>query len=1114
MVMIHINNDAMSVRSQRSRVTFFEDIEMDSLEPEVNSVNGKYELSTIKEYDNEFVIASVEAFKEFDATTEVCEPKRMDITGSGLHIMPEVILQSSHLVEELLADHNKLQESALKALTEFKKLRVVRVSSNCFKKFPEQLMDIQNLTVLDISKNEIDRLPDNIFKMEKLEELRIEHNLLQSLPNTLKLLRNLKSLQVSNNRINKLPDFMIAMRFNNGVDYTIQNQLDMKNGTKNEEISRIDYSNPPLKKLNLRANHLKGNIILGNFTPLPKSIRHIDVSFNNLTEIPEWLNCCHQLRTLYANNNNISTLPDNLFQNENGMLHTVQLACNRLVKLPPMPKKILPMQELYINGNQIEDLPEFFFTACENLILLNVSSNKLLTLPIVNDGNRNQLERLYATNNNLTDRVLDTLINLTSLRILHLSYNRLTALPESCIANWAELEELNISGNKLQHLPDNLSNLRNLRVLRIHSNQLQSTPALSKITSLRVLDLAHNQLDKINLIVLVSKKLQFLDLSCNNQLQVDAKQLQSCRSQRPMSLVDVSGKNRPSLPTVPNSSQDIQEIDPPWKVGFSETSGNANKLYIAQLRLPGFCNAEGLFGIFDGELNNSLPNMLVKVTPKILLEERTVKETSNDYMKYTLLSAHRELKQQGQKVGITATICHISRTKVTPDANNYHNYQSNGRKFILRVASVGEGSAILIRQNGILKLTVGTSKTKIGCSYNFPNTIPDPECNEIILGDNDEYLVVANKKLWDVLTPHDVANEIRKEDNVLLASKRLQDVAQSFGAEENLSIIVVKFNNLGTDIDFLMRELRHTIRKKPNSSVISGFCKCGCCCEASNCCHSNNGQFTRHPSARSDRSSPSGQSDQASISDNQSQATKSKDGNSSTIGSAASKSIIGTDKKSLRNGIARAVRARIEEEREQESDSVMSEEQFKCWEYMLEQNTQLLFDKELNTISKAFTKRNQSNLNRKHVRSLSTSTPIIHNQLDPKSNFAQFSSILNPPNHSNSSLNLSTIHQPVDISNQNNFLSKHFGSARSFQPHTQNLFKPIRMTPTGAPANRPSFSGGMHAAYFGSLQRLMPYNLEYDFGMIQERPGLEEVEAIPDAENRMQQYWGVATTEL
>ena len=850
--------------------------------------------------------------------------------------------------------------------------------------------------------------------------------------------------------------------------------------------------------------------------PLPKNIRHIDVSYNLLTEVPDWLHGCHQLRTLYANNNNITTLPDNLFHNEHGMLHTIQLACNRLTKLPTMPKKLLPLQELYVNGNQIEDLPEFFFTACENLILLNVSSNKLLTLPII-DGNRSQLERLYATNNNLNDRVLDTLISLSSLRILHLSYNRLTTFPESCISNWPELEELNISGNKLQHLPENLSNLRNLRVLRVHSNQLQSTPVLSKILSLRVLDLAHNQLDKINLTILVPKKLQFLDLSCNNQLQVDAKQLQSCRSQRPMSLVDVSGKNRATLPTVPSSAQESTDIEPPWKIGFSETAGNANKLYIAQLRLPGFCNAEGLFGLFDGESNNTLPNLLIKAIPKILLEERTVKETANDYMKYTLLSAHRELKQQGQKSGVTATICHISRTKIPNDTTTYQAFQSNGRKFVLRIATVGEGSAILIRQKSYLKLTSGNAKTKIGCSFNFPIVVPDPECNEIILGDQDEYLVMANKKLWDVMTPSDVVNEIRREENVLLAAKRLQDVAQSYGAEENLSVIVVKFNNLGTDIDFLMRELRHTIRKKPNGSVISGFCKCGCCCETNNnCCHSGNGgQFTRHPSSRSDRSSPSGQSDQASISDNQSQATKSKELNVSTIGSAASKSILGNDRKSIRNGIARAVRARIEEEKEKEngeSDSVMSEEQFKCWEYMLEQNTQLLFDKELNTISKAFTKRNQSNLNRKHVRSLSTSTPIITNQLDPRSSFGHFATMLNPPN-STSTSNLSTIHQPVELQKQNAFLSKHFGSARSFQPGSQNFFKPIRLNPAGASNRLAPMTGGPHAAYFGSLQRLMPYNLEYDFGMIQERP-LEEVEAIPDAENRMQQYWGVATTEL
>lgn len=101
------------------------------------------------------------------ATTEVSEPRRMDISGSGLHIMPEIILQSSHLVEELFVDQNKLQESALNALMDFKRLRVLRIAANHFKKFPDQVMDILSLSVLDISKNEIERLPDNIFKMEK-----------------------------------------------------------------------------------------------------------------------------------------------------------------------------------------------------------------------------------------------------------------------------------------------------------------------------------------------------------------------------------------------------------------------------------------------------------------------------------------------------------------------------------------------------------------------------------------------------------------------------------------------------------------------------------------------------------------------------------------------------------------------------------------------------------------------------------------------------------------------------------------------------------------------------------------------------------------------------------
>ena len=54
-------------RSHRG-VTFCEDIEMDSLEPEVNIVYGKSLLMPIKENEFEFLVESVDAFKEYDVS--------------------------------------------------------------------------------------------------------------------------------------------------------------------------------------------------------------------------------------------------------------------------------------------------------------------------------------------------------------------------------------------------------------------------------------------------------------------------------------------------------------------------------------------------------------------------------------------------------------------------------------------------------------------------------------------------------------------------------------------------------------------------------------------------------------------------------------------------------------------------------------------------------------------------------------------------------------------------------------------------------------------------------------------------------------------------------------
>lgn len=55
-------------------------------------------------------------------------------------------------------------------------------------------------------------------------------------------------------------------------------------------------------------------------------------------------------------------------------------------------------------------------------------------------------------------------------------------------------------------------------------------------------------------------------------------------------------------------------------------------------------------------------------------------------------------------------------------------------------------------------------------------------------------------------------------------------------------------------------------------------------------------------------------------------------------------------------------------------------------------------------------------------------------------------------------------------------------------------------------------NGGPNAAYFGSLQRLMPYHLEYNFSEIKEK--FDNTVDSLEQDGRMHKYWDVATTEL
>lgn len=772
----------------------------------------------------------------------------------------------------------------------------------------------------------------------------------------------------------------------------------------------------------------------------PINLVEIDVSHNKLSSLPQWLSGCSDLTKLYASNNKLNSLPEHLFCSELSSLSHLHLAHNKITNFPSMPRLRSPLKELLLHDNCIQALPENFFSICDRLCVLNLSNNRLSRLPRVRGASPHCLERLYLTANCLTDEVIDVIITFRGLKVLHIAYNCLTSLPESCFTFWPEVEELVISGNSLIKLPDNLPQLNNIRIVRAHSNRLRSVPMFACSASVKILDFAHNELDSIDLRLLAPKQLKFLDISCNKKLQMDPSQFNAYKCQRPLSLVDVTGQNAVSWTQKTNFHEELNGLTP-WVTGFSECPNKSLQLSCAQIRLPSFCNKEGLFAIIDGESDTEVPKILQSSLPGLLLEEKSIKETVNEYMKYVVLSAHRELKEKGQRRGACLIMCHLSPIN-TPE----NGFGQTPKKYNLRLANVGDTKAVLSRRSGPLCLGAENNK-RIGYSSRYPNTVPDPDVIHTVIKEDDEFLILGNGKFWRSVTIETAIAEVRAERNPVLAAKRLQDLAQSYGTEDCISVMIVRFDTVRSDVDLLMRELRNTINT--NKSV----CKSDCCCSRLEpCCHS-----ITPPKSTSDRSSPSGQSDRPL---------------SETVNQhyASVRSHVKASERRPRGGVARAIRVRVEEDKEEEKkndDVPSSDEQFKCWEYMLEQNTQMIFDKELDNLSKGI-KSNVSSL--RNLKGLSGSSPQLH--LTGKQSKVPF-------------------------------LSKHFGSARAFG----NNLKPEFRFGSGRVPN-----GGPNAAYFGSLQRLMPYHLEYDFAVIQEKTAQSQDSL--DLEGRMQQYWGVATTEL
>ena len=171
----------------------------------------------------------------------------------------------------------------------------------------------------------------------------------------------------------------------------------------------------------------------------------LDLSYRNLTEIPELVFDNKQLNILLLSYNSIKQIPSsisNLSQN----LFFLDLSKNEIAALPLEIGDLLNLTHLNLWDNPLRSLPASIGKLA-NLEKVNIASDSLTSLP-VEIGDLNNLTETNISHN-LLESIPVEMGKLTSLISLDLSFNKLKTLPNE-IGNLRKLTSLYLAGNDFQ----------------------------------------------------------------------------------------------------------------------------------------------------------------------------------------------------------------------------------------------------------------------------------------------------------------------------------------------------------------------------------------------------------------------------------------------------------------------------------------------------------------------------------------------------------------------------------------------------------------------------------------------------------------------------------------
>eukprot|EP01111_Echinosteliopsis_oligospora_P002697 TRINITY_DN1409_c0_g1_i1.p1 TRINITY_DN1409_c0_g1~~TRINITY_DN1409_c0_g1_i1.p1 ORF type:complete len:472 (-),score=73.03 TRINITY_DN1409_c0_g1_i1:61-1455(-) len=207
---------------------------------------------------------------------------------------------------------------------------------------PPEILNLKQLDELSFAANKVSILPPYLEQLSSLSKLNIAKNdILELSPSLLLNLTQLQELHIDDNPLGKLPDLiqLKELRIFSGSQI----------GLKDFFHLNPNFAFPPkMTRIMLTGNNLTvaPSLVNMNF------ITQIDLSENNLKEIPQCFTALQSIRRLYLSCNHLEALPVG-FGSGWPNLVSLSIAYNNLKTLPEELNELKSLDHLDIRGNKL-----------------------------------------------------------------------------------------------------------------------------------------------------------------------------------------------------------------------------------------------------------------------------------------------------------------------------------------------------------------------------------------------------------------------------------------------------------------------------------------------------------------------------------------------------------------------------------------------------------------------------------------------------------------------------------------------------------------------------------------------------------------------------------------